>query len=139
MSCSRRTRCAFHAATTASPRFISPTRSSSLPAGARLSPTTARPRTPTGVPSRWRQKRWASRPSALSATALGVAPRRRLAAVLARATRRDPWRLVGLLRVDGRPGSVHEARRAIALVELEERLERLRTLVDRLPWIAERL
>src|SRR5438045_2408685 len=44
-----------------------------------------------------------------------------LRGVLASPAGSDPRRLVGLFRIDGRPGSVHQTGGAIPLVELEQR------------------
>ena len=59
-------------------------------------------------------------------------------AVLASPARSDARRLVRLLRVDGRPRRVHETGGPVPLVQLEQRLERLRLLVDPLPRVAVR-
>src|SRR4051794_6998821 len=54
---------------------------------------------------------------------------------LAGAARCDAGRLVGLLRVDGRPRRVHQAVRPVARVELQQGLQRLRCVVDGRPRI----
>jgi hypothetical protein len=54
---------------------------------------------------------------------------------LARPTGGDPRRLVRLFRVDGRPRGVLQTRGPVALVEVEQRLERLRPLAHPLPRI----
>src|SRR5947207_2980459 len=59
--------------------------------------------------------------------------------LLAGAAGRDARRLVGLLRVDGRPRRVHEPVGAVLRVHGEERLQRLRTVVHVGPGIAVRL
>src|SRR5919109_4473460 len=46
-----------------------------------------------------------------------------VASVFACPARSDPRRLVRLLRIDGRPRSVHETCGPVVLVELEQRLE----------------
>ena len=56
--------------------------------------------------------------------------------VLARPARSDARRLVRLLGIDGRPGRVHQAGGPVALVQLEQRLERLRLLVHPRPRVA---
>ena len=48
-----------------------------------------------------------------------------------------PRRLVGLLRIDGRPRSVHETGGSILLVKIEQRLQRLGLSVHRLPRVPE--
>src|SRR5262249_53092829 len=60
-------------------------------------------------------------------------PRGGLLHVLPSPARRHPRRLVRLLRIDRRPRSVPQAGRSIALVKLEQRLERPRLLVHAPP------
>src|SRR5919204_1318091 len=67
-----------------------------------------------------------------SSTVTATAP---LQDVFARAAGSDAWRLVRLLRIDRRPGRVHETGGPIPLVQLEQRLERLRLLVHALPRV----
>ena len=55
--------------------------------------------------------------------------------ILARSAGRNAGRLIRLFRVDGRPGSIPKTRGPVALVELEQRLERLRPLVHPLPRV----
>jgi hypothetical protein len=57
-------------------------------------------------------------------------------ALTTRPARRDARRLVGLLGVDGRPRRIEQAVVPVALVQRQQRLERLRRVVDRGPRIA---
>src|SRR3954471_23149689 len=66
-----------------------------------------------------------------------LTPRFLCAVLLAGTAGSDARRLVRLLRIDGRPRRVHQARGPVTLVQLEQRLEGLRLLDDRRPWVAD--